>query len=63
MSDVEEELLKSVPKTAKALGVGLTTTWGLVKTGDLKAVKIGTRTLITNKSIVELVERLSREAV
>ena len=42
-----EEIAYSINRTAKALGVGRSTIYKLIKTGQVDALKIGTRTLIT----------------
>lgn len=47
-----EELTCSINRTAKALGVGRSTIYKLIKAGQIDALKIGTRTLITTASIV-----------
>lgn len=47
-----EELTYSINRTAKALGVGRSTIYKLIKAGQIDALKIGTRTLITTASIV-----------
>lgn len=51
-----EEIAYSVNRTAKALGVGRSTIYKLIKTGQIDAIKIGTRTLITTASVARLVE-------
>ena len=51
-----DELAYSVNRTAKALGVGRSTIYKLIKTGQVDALKIGTRTLITTASIARLTE-------
>jgi hypothetical protein len=53
----EFRLLLSVKDTADALGVGLTTTWGLIKSGQLKTRNIGRRCLVTVTSINEFVAK------
>ncbi|ALH82307.1 helix-turn-helix domain-containing protein [Sphingopyxis macrogoltabida] len=51
-----EEIAYSINRTAKALGVGRSTIYKLIKTGQVDALKIGTRTLITTASIARLTE-------
>lgn len=51
-----EPLVISVNETAKALGIGRSSVYGLIKSGGLDAIKIGTRTLITAASITRLTE-------
>lgn len=51
-----DELAYSINRTAKALGVGRSTIYKLIKTGQIDALKIGTRTLITTASIARLTE-------
>lgn len=51
-----DELAYSISRTAKALGVGRSTIYKLIKTGQVDALKIGTRTLITTASIARLTE-------
>lgn len=49
-----DELTYSINRTAKALGVGRSSVYKLIKSGRLDALKIGTRTLITTASIARL---------
>ncbi len=49
-----EELAYSINRSAKALGVGRSTIYKLIKTGEIDALKIGTRTLVTTASIARL---------
>jgi DNA binding domain, excisionase family len=51
-----DELAYSINRTAKALGVGRSTIYKLIKTGQVDALKIGSRTLITTASIARLTE-------
>jgi excisionase family DNA binding protein len=51
-----EPLVISVNETAKALGIGRSSVYALIKSGGLDAIKIGTRTLITAASITRLTE-------
>lgn len=48
--------------TRGILGVSRTRVYDLIKSGDLQAVKIGRRTLITHESIEALVARLKAAA-
>ena len=50
--------LLSVPEAAQLLGVGRSTVYALVSTGDLQAVKIGSRSLIRRSDAENLIERL-----
>ncbi|MCE2829018.1 helix-turn-helix domain-containing protein [Sphingorhabdus sp.] len=49
-----EPLAISVNGAAKALGVGRSSIYGLLKSGRLEAIKIGRRTLLTTASINRL---------
>lgn len=49
--------LASIPQVCGLLSVGKTKVYGLIETGDLETVHIGTRALITLASVDRLVER------
>ena len=49
-----EPIAISVNGAAKALGVGRSSIYGLLKSGRLDAIKIGRRTLLTTASINHL---------
>ena len=49
-----ELLAISINETAKALGIGRSSVYTLLKTGRLDAIKIGRRTLLTTESIIAL---------
>jgi excisionase family DNA binding protein len=49
-----ELLAISINDTAKALGVGRSSVYSLLKAGRLDAIKIGRRTLLTTESIKRL---------
>jgi excisionase family DNA binding protein len=51
-----DTLAISVNGAAKALGVGRSSIYGLVKSGRLEAIKIGRRTLLTTASINRLAQ-------
>ena len=49
-----ELLAISINETAKALGIGRSSVYTLLKTGRLDAIKIGRRTLLTTEPIMAL---------
>ncbi|OYU34070.1 helix-turn-helix domain-containing protein [Novosphingobium sp. PASSN1] len=49
-----ELLAISINDTAKALGIGRSSVYSLLKSGRLDAIKIGRRTLLTTESIMRL---------
>ena len=51
-----ELLAISINETAKALGIGRSSVYTLLKTGRLDAIKIGRRTLLTTESIRRLTQ-------
>lgn len=51
-----EPLAISINDAAKALGIGRSSVYALLKTGSLDAIKIGRRTLLTTASVRRLVE-------
>ncbi|MCJ2184812.1 helix-turn-helix domain-containing protein, partial [Novosphingobium sp. 1949] len=51
-----EPLAISINETAKALGVGRSSVYALIKSGSLDAIKIGRRTLLTTESIKRLAQ-------
>ncbi len=55
-------LLIPIEDSAAVLGVGRTTTYALMKAGELTTVKIGRRSLITAESLREYVQRLKDDA-
>ena len=51
-----ELLAISINDTAKALGIGRSSVYSLLKSGWLDAIKIGRRTLLTTESIKRLAQ-------
>lgn len=49
--------LVSVPNAAAMLSIGRTKTYGLISEGSLETVTIGTRRLVTLRSIDKLIEQ------
>lgn len=47
----------TIKEASAACGLGRTTIYGLIKTGELATVKIGARTLIRYKDLEALIER------
>ena len=54
-----EPLAISINQTAKALGVGRSSVYSLIKSGGLDAIKIGRRTLLTTESVRRLAKSRS----
>lgn len=42
-----------VKEVAAAIGLGLTTTWALVNSGDIRSVRVGKRVLVTTDAVRE----------
>lgn len=51
-----ELITASINDTAKALGLGRTSVYALIKEGRLEAIKLGRRTLIKVASIRKLID-------
>lgn len=51
-----EPIAVSVNSAARALGIGRSSIYGLLKDGKLDAIKIGRRTLLTTESIRKLAQ-------
>lgn len=49
-----EKLFYSVAETVSTLGLGRTSVYGLIKSGQLRVVKIGRRTLVSASSLREI---------
>jgi excisionase family DNA binding protein len=54
-----QALLVTVEEAARLLGIGRTTMFGLIGTGEVKSVRLGKRRLISRKSLEQFVEGLS----
>ncbi|HEY3401535.1 MAG TPA: helix-turn-helix domain-containing protein [Geothrix sp.] len=52
------QMAYSVPEAALALGVSKSSVWKLIKEGDLPAVKLGRRTLISAEALQTLLDGL-----
>lgn len=52
-----EAIIASINDTAKALSLGRTSIYALIREGRLETVKLGRRTLIKVASIRRLIER------
>lgn len=50
-------LLLDIPEAATCLRCGRSTVYELLKAGEIRAIKIGRRRLVTHESIVEFVRR------
>lgn len=51
-----EPLAISINAAAKALSIGRSSLYGLIKTRQLDVIKIGTRTLVTTASLTRLAQ-------
>ncbi|WP_174275018.1 helix-turn-helix domain-containing protein [Sphingomonas bacterium] len=51
-----EPLALSINAAAKALSIGRSSIYGLIKSHRLEAIKIGTRTLVTTASLTRLAQ-------
>jgi len=58
-----EPLLLGIPEVKRLCGIGRTTIYERLRSGDLVAVKCGRRTLITSESVHAFVESLVAGAV
>ena len=56
---MESKLLLSVVEAAPVIGVGRSTVFSLIKSGKLRAVKIGGRTLIRPDDLRAFVDSIS----
>jgi excisionase family DNA binding protein len=63
MSDTAtvNRLLFRVEEVAEVLGLGTTTVKGLIASGELRSVKIGTARRVSATALAEYVARLDRE--
>jgi excisionase family DNA binding protein len=52
-----EAIATSIKDTAKALGLGRTSIYALIRDGRLETIKFGRRTLVKVESIRRLLER------
>ena len=55
---METNLAYSVPEAAKLIGLGLTRTYAEINSGNLKAIKVGRRTIIRREAIEHWLENL-----
>lgn len=53
------KLLNSIETVCDRLDIGRTSLYALVKAGDLKLVKIGSKSLLTEESVLAYVNRLT----
>ncbi|OBJ50797.1 helix-turn-helix domain-containing protein [Mycobacterium asiaticum] len=54
--------LHDLKKVGRRLDVGRSTVFALVKSGELRSVKIGNRRLVSESALVEFIERLETNA-
>lgn len=63
VSNTAERLAYTIPEATAASGIGRTTLYQLIGDGDLVAIKIGNRTLITAESLRKLIEAAPRAEI
>lgn len=54
--------LHDLKKVGQRLDVGRSTVFALVKSGELRSVKIGNRRLVSESALVEFIDRLEASA-
>lgn len=59
---MNDKLLFSIAEAATALGLGRTSVYNFINSGDLKTVKLGTRTLIKVSSLEALINKSEKGA-
>ena len=59
---IEPVLVNAWPDAGMALGIGKSTLWELMRSGELKSVKIAQRRLVPVAEIHSYVQRLQEEA-
>jgi excisionase family DNA binding protein len=60
---VSEPLVYDIAGTQVQLGgIGRTMVYALIKSGELRTVKIGRRTVVPRAAIVDYLDRLARQA-
>ncbi|MCA1194432.1 helix-turn-helix domain-containing protein [Saccharopolyspora sp. 6V] len=58
-TDQTRHVLLTVEETARRLGLGRTTVFGLIRTGELHSVRIGRARRVPTEAIGDYVRRLS----
>jgi excisionase family DNA binding protein len=56
---LHDRLMCSIPEAAFSLGIGRTSVYGLINRGALRAVKLGTRTLIPTEDVLRFAAELA----
>lgn len=56
---LNQSLLVTVEEAARLLGIGRTTMFELISSGDVKSVRLGRRRLIARKSLESFIDELS----
>lgn len=59
---MEQRLLHPTSEAAALIGVGRSTLYTLIATGEIDVVKIGRRTLVAHDELARYVKRLTEEA-
>jgi excisionase family DNA binding protein len=56
-----DKLLYSVPEAASVLSVGKSTAWAMIARGELTAVRVGGRRLVTRAELERFVGQLAQD--
>lgn len=62
MTNTKARLLHTIPDAGEQLGIGRSTFYGLMSSGLIQTVKIGSRTLIAHDELVRYVDQLKAGA-
>lgn len=62
MEAMHSHLANTVNDACRRLGVGRTTLYALIAAGEIRAIKVASRTLIPESQLVAFVERKLEEA-
>jgi len=57
-----DRLLHPIPDAVRVLGIGRSTLYELIATGEIEVIKIGRRTLIAHDELERYVKRLTEES-
>lgn len=56
---MQQQLAYTIPQAAEQLGLGRTSLYGLITSGELRAIKVGRRTVISHRELETFLEKRS----